>query len=58
MDCSECTNNIICEKPYDCDEKYQLQYLGRIYTKKEWQNEGVCIYFNKNLFELSKESEK
>ena len=45
MNCEECSMEHRCEKPYEVKEEYQMQYLGREYTKVEWEREGVCAYF-------------
>lgn len=45
MDCSKCETNDNCQKPYESDHVYQVQYLGRTFTKEEWDKEGECPYF-------------
>jgi len=43
--CKHCQLNFKCKKPYECEKKYQLQYLGRTYTREEWNKEGMCNFF-------------
>ncbi len=45
MNCLECESNDKCKKPYECEKVYQEMYLGRIYTKDQWIEEGQCSFF-------------
>ena len=44
-DCKHCKLNARCKKPWECEEEYQLMYLGRTFTKEEWEAEGDCVHF-------------
>ena len=43
--CDNCLHNSYCKKPYESEEEYQLQNLGRTYTKEEWYKERYCGYW-------------
>ncbi len=47
--CYDCKQNNRCKKPYECEPDIQKRFFGRVFTKKEWDTEGNCLYFESNI---------